>query len=622
MWSDWQPDVVDRDLATLAQAGLKVVRVFPLWPDFQPLHQIYSGGGHPKEIRHGENPFPDDEAGLKGIDPKMISRFGEFLTLAQKHNLKVIVALINGWMSGRFFVPPALNGKNAITDPASIMWQVRFVNYFVKQFKNSDSILAWEPGNECNCMGSANRHQAWVWMSSITHAIRATDSTRPVISGMHSLLPGAESSWTIQDQAELADILTTHPYPIFTPYCDQDPVNTIRPCLHATAESRMYGDIGDRTAFAEEVGTLGPNFCSDKIAADYLRTILFSLWANECHGLLWWCGFDLAHLTHAPYDWDSMERELGLIRTDKSHRPTLAELGNFQKFIEKVPFSPLPKRITDAVCILTENQDHWAVAYSAFTLAKQAGIDIKLQFEDQALKDAPIYLVPAMSSTAPFRGRRWAELLNRVRNGATLYISFADAFFSEFEELTGLEVQTRQRRTAPADAIMDGIDGNPVLAAGGPLKLTLKPTRAQVLGRESDGNPAFSLCTYGKGKVFFLNFPMEMELAKTPGIFQKSVELPYWKIYKLVAESVPSQRVLAKNTPNVGLTEHPIDAATRVVVAINYSPDQVNSQLTLQAGWEIASVFHGSEPRRQGTALLCDLPANDAIVFTVRKAKP
>jgi endo-1,4-beta-mannosidase len=59
------------------------------------------------------------------------------------------------------------------------MWQVRFVNYFVKQFKNSDSILAWEPGNECNCMGSANRHQAWVWMSSITHAIRATDSTRP-----------------------------------------------------------------------------------------------------------------------------------------------------------------------------------------------------------------------------------------------------------------------------------------------------------------------------------------------------------------------------------------------------------------------------------------------------------
>jgi hypothetical protein len=114
---------------------------------------------------------------------------------------------------------------------------------------------------------------------------------------------------------------------------------------------------------------------------------------------------------------------------------------------------------------------------------------------------------------------------------------------------------------------------------------------------------------------------MEMELAKTPGIFQKSVELPYWKIYKLVAESVPSQRVLAKNTPNVDSpsipsTQQPGSSSRSTIRPIRSTRSSRSKRLGNRV------VFHGSEPRRQGTALLCDLPANDAIVFTVRKAKP
>ena len=43
MWSDWRPDVVERDLQALAEAGLQILRVFLLWPDFQPLTQLYTG---------------------------------------------------------------------------------------------------------------------------------------------------------------------------------------------------------------------------------------------------------------------------------------------------------------------------------------------------------------------------------------------------------------------------------------------------------------------------------------------------------------------------------------------------------------------------------------------------
>ena len=40
MWKNWQPDVVEKDLAALEECGVKHMRVFPLWRDFQPLRKL------------------------------------------------------------------------------------------------------------------------------------------------------------------------------------------------------------------------------------------------------------------------------------------------------------------------------------------------------------------------------------------------------------------------------------------------------------------------------------------------------------------------------------------------------------------------------------------------------
>jgi endo-1,4-beta-mannosidase len=359
MWRDWRLGVVASDLKRLADAGLQVLRVFPLWPDFQPLTALGTGYGT-VEYRHGEEALADDEAGQAGVSLTAIQHFAEFADLAQQHGLKLIVALITGWMSGRLFVPPALEGRNVLTDPTAILWQTRLVKYIVQHSRDHPAILAWDLGNECNVMGPTTREQAWVWTAAITNAIRAEDSTRPVVSGMHSLSPNG--AWRMQDQGELTDVLTTHPYPYFTPYCDQDPVNTIRTILHSTAESHFYGDIGSKPCLVEEIGTLGPMVASDSIAADFIRAVLFSNWAHDNRGLLWWCAFDLGHLSHAPYDWDAYERELGLIRLDGTPRPVLGELNRFRQFVDGLPIRQLPPRTTEAVCILSEGQDAWAIA--------------------------------------------------------------------------------------------------------------------------------------------------------------------------------------------------------------------------------------------------------------------
>ena len=37
MWSDWRADIVEQDFRKLSENGIKMLRVFPNWKDFQPI---------------------------------------------------------------------------------------------------------------------------------------------------------------------------------------------------------------------------------------------------------------------------------------------------------------------------------------------------------------------------------------------------------------------------------------------------------------------------------------------------------------------------------------------------------------------------------------------------------
>ena len=620
MWSDWRPEVVEEDLKLLRAQGLRLLRVFPLWSDFQPLTLLRGGGGAPVEYRHGEAPLPDTDAGRAGLSREALDRFKTFADLAEKCSLKLVVGLVTGWMSGRLFVPPALEDRNVLTDPTAVMWQVRFVRHFVRAFKNHAAIAAWDLGNECNCMGAvASSEQAWVWTSSIANAIRAEDAARPIVSGMHGLSPASDANWRIQDQGELTDVLTTHPYPIFTPHCDRDPINTIRNCLHATAESRYYADIGGRPCLCEEIGTIGPMICSEQIAADYIRTVLFSLWAHDCGGMLWWCGFDQEHLEHAPYDWCPVERELGLIRADKTAKPAAAEIARFDAFLDKLPVATLPPRTAEAVCILTSGQEQWAAAFAGFILAKQAGFDIVFQYADQPLKDAPLYLLPSVAGHKSFTRRLWYALEAKVREGATLYLSHEDCLLSPFAKPFGLKVRTRERRVGDAEIRLSHLAGKPAVTARSPFKLHLEPAGAEVLGREPDGNPAFTRNAFGEGAMYFLSVPIETALANAPSAFHGPDAQPFWKIYRQIAEPHLHDRVVTKDHPCLGVTEHPMSGNERAIVMINYSPDALEAEFELKAPWTPAGAWYGALPHSDESGCKCSVAANDAVVFTAEK---
>lgn len=613
MWSDWRADIVEADFKKLHESGLTVLRIFPLWPVFQPITLLKGGMGTPVEYRFGENLIPDTEAGRAGIDESAIEKFKVFLDLAEKYKLQLIVGLVTGWMSGRLFVPPALEEKNVLSDPIAMMWETRMVKYIVKHFKNHPAIVAWDLGNECNCMAHLNSsEEAYVWSSTISNAIKSEDVTHPVISGMHSLSP--EKIWRIEDQAEVLDILTTHPYPYFVEHCDFDPIDSIRTELHAVSESLFYRGIGKKPCFVEECGTLGPMFANEEVAADFIYNNLFSNWAHGTGGFLWWCANEQTKLTHAPYDWNSVERELGLFREDGAKKPVIEAMSRFTDFANSVGI--LPNRIVDATCILTKGQDAWGAAYSSFILAKQAGMEIEYQYSTQPIGDSSLYLLPSLKGDNSISKHRMHELLEKVENGATLYISLESGLLSPFEEFTGLRVEHRSRTDCPDVITLDG----ETLTMYPRFSLKLEAVHAEVLCQNQDENPIFTSAKYGKGRVFFLNSPLETMLLTKTSAFDIAVSDPYYKIYQKLLETVNTGKVATVENANIGITEHIVDENIRKLVLINYDSQAAVAKLKLANQWKVKVVNPVMQTEKIDTCHYdVTMPKNSGVLVTISK---
>ncbi|MGN8631532.1 glycoside hydrolase 5 family protein [Blautia sp. HCP3S3_G3] len=607
MWREWRPDIVKEDMKRLAEYGVRTLRVFPLWPDFQPVRAMYGQAGVLREYRMGEEPLPDTWEGQCGVSIEALEKFEEFCRLAEQYGITLIVGLITGWMSGRLYVPEALQGKNIIRDPAAIMWQVRYVRCFVRHFRDSKAIEAWDLGNECNCLAPFEEpEELYAWASAIAGAIRMEDGRRPIISGMHGLLP--EGKWNIRQQAELTDVLTTHPYPLFTPWCDAAPINTIRTELHGTAETLLYRGIGRKPCFVEEAGTLGNMLGDEETAAAFVRTCLYSLWAHDCRGYLWWCANEQSHLMHAPYDWCAVERELGLFHEDQSPKTVVKELKEFTDFLEKFPMEVLPERVVDGVCILTHGQDAWANAYMSFILAKQAGMDLEFIYAEQKLPESKCYFMPGICGDSAITKGHFLELMKKVEDGACLYLSLDDGLISGIERFC--HVHSRGRMKSAAEKMVRLEEEKEDLPIFFSYQMYLEPEDAQVLAADEDGIPVCTVCSYGKGHVILMAAPLEMTLARrdqrvngTPG---------YYKIYEKVKEYAPGEKAASidKGTgnSNVGLTEHIVSEHERILVFINYDPEPAEISLKLSEGWEEGEYIRGS----------LQLSGNDCCILKIR----
>ncbi len=611
MWRCWDETAVEEDLKRLSQMGIDTLRVFPLWTDFQPL--TCHMGTSRREMRINDIPLDDSPEGIAGVDPVMIERFERLVKIANKYGLKLLVCIINGWMSGKMFFPPAFANLCPITDPVCIRWTVRFVKYFVEHFKSFDNIVAWEAGNESNVMtmikGMKCSGDAYsVWLGNIVNTIKSVDNSRPVIAGMHGLVINGEVSPA--DVGELCDVMTVHPYPAFVPHCYVESLSSMKSRLHATAEGVLYSDIAGKPCLCEEIGTLGNMLGSNRKGADYLKVNTYSLWANSSTGLMWWCSHDQDKFSFAPYDWCGLERELGLMYSDGEYKETALEIQSLREFVDKN--DSLPERNRDAVCILSRDQDCWAVAYSAFVLAKQAGVELKFADADKKIPDSKIYMLPSVCGEC-LPHRTQIELLKRVHDdGAVLYISWNNGFISQLEEIAGIEIIGNSLRNGESTVTLENGITMPLNAE---RKLIFEPRGATVLASEADNSPALTVNRYGKGKIYFLAFAPELTLVDRKDSFECNNDREYYRLYDYILKPHTNSIVRTKSSPFVGITEHHMPDGTTRIVAVNYIDEPIKCSITLEKKQFKNTVYGTAEAIGEGVIL--NLRAGDICIIEV-----
>jgi len=607
MWRDWRENEIESDLKILAENNVKILRVFPLWEDFQPITKLLGGLCELKEISHGER-FLDkkDKADSAGVSKVMIERFRKLCRMATENGLQLIVSLINGWMSGRSFIPPAFMGLNVITDTFCVKWEIKYVKFFVSQLKDENCIIAWEAGNECNCLAKVNTESdAWVWTSAITDAVRTADDSRPIISGMHGLYGG---TWKIEGQAENCDILTVHPYMLFTPYCSSDGLISPKAVLHAAAEMTWYSDLGKKPCLLEEIGSLSSIMGDDETVADFVRVGLFDSWAHNGLGFMWWCAFDQINLSHAPYDWCDVERELGIFRNDGSPKLLAKELAGFSNFLKSLPFTCLPERRRDAVCIV--NEGLWKLVFGSFLLAKRAGIELIYSDKDSLPEDAKLYFIPGSESVDFLSKRLYDDLICKVEKGANIFITYDSNIIGGFEKLVGCR---SKGRVAKKEKIVVFQGKEIVIPCAYSIRLV--PVTAEILAYDKEGVPVFTSNRIGKGRVYFFNAPLESYTATVENqTAQENFGLEVF--YKYVAEKTGIKGTVSKTSALLDVTEHKINDEETLIIAINNTNHRIIDQLLLN-GVKFNKQYYGKAESKNDFVSV-EVKSADAVVFSVK----
>ena len=582
MWRRWNAETVEKDFALFEQYGVSLLRVFPLWSDFQPIRLLQYGGSSgmtDREVCIGEDetPLSDTPFGRAGMDEKMMAHFRELCDIAERHHIKLIVAIMTVHMTGRHFVPPAIENRDMFSDPFALKWEMKFYDCFVRSFKDHPAIAVWETGNEMNYTAPVkSADHAWVWTKTMHDIIRLADPSRPIVGVMAEGLDPKASKWLIADQAELSDYASVHRYDILNAGAS-DGFMHVRNLCRAAAECRIISDIGGKTCFTEETGNWRNIALSLEGVGNAMNALLWNAWVEDCRAFLWWCAFDQTHLIFAPYHWgDWPGLEHGVFTADRKPHPAAETIARFAKMLEGAPVEKLPKTMPDALCVI----DNMEVGFSAYLLARQAGLNLQFQAARSPLKDAKAYFLPSLADRGGISLEDWQKLQKKVSDGAICYLSADDCNLPNLREFCGMEIECRRRTASPMCCRIDGAE----LSLNCNLEKRLKLEGAEVLLSDENGNPLLLRNRFGKGTVYTLTFALESILSDTVGGY----DAPWWKIYRM---AIDKKLLLQISDDSVIVTEHYCDDGKTAVIAVNCSDMENNVGVQCADGWTIQNIF-------------------------------
>lgn len=332
-WSNYDCREVQEDFQLLAQTGLRVIRIFLNWEDFQP--------------------FPEF------ISEKPLENLVVTADLAGSCGLKLIPTFFCGHMCGVNWLPPWLLDPTSssgsvptfsggeltnatvadfFSDPSLLEAQLFQIATVAQALKGHSAIYAYDLGNETsNCRIPCNSEQFASWLGTLSSHLRRIDPLVPITFGLHAQDLEQDRNMHPQIVASFCDFLSMHAYPFSLSWV-QDQLDPLLPvfCAMVTAW------LGQKPVLMAEWGAPTLPVIAP-LASDYRASLNCPLWREEAVGdfyraslsymqkagligALAWCFAD-----YAPGIWNKPplsqcrhERHFGLLRHDGSPKKSLA----------------------------------------------------------------------------------------------------------------------------------------------------------------------------------------------------------------------------------------------------------------------------------------------------------
>ncbi len=342
-WKDFEPAEVAEEFDLIAELGLRLVRIFLLWEDFQPTPRAVS------------------ETALAHLET--------VCELAAARGLGLDVTFFTGHMSGPNWAPswllggsePVPAGRQVISagdldagpyrdpyiDPLALDAAELQLRTVIGRLAGHPGVWAWNLGNEPdNFAMPATDEVGAAWAARMLGLMAELDPARHRTVGLHAPSLSSHNHLRADQVFAAADFAVMHAYPIYANFGD-DPLDPdIVP--FATA---LTAALSGKPTMMEEFGACTAPPGSDTVdwhwsrrgrefqqvmvgeerLAEHLEQVLPRLVEVGSRGAAIWCFADYHESLwdRPPCDVQLHERHFGLVRPDGSLKPHAEVLRRF-----------------------------------------------------------------------------------------------------------------------------------------------------------------------------------------------------------------------------------------------------------------------------------------------------
>lgn len=305
-WLDFDLDEVRRDFDAIATLGVDHVRVFPLWPVFQPNRSL--------------------------IRPRALEQLSSVVEAAGERGLDVSIDALQGHLSSFDYVPAWLTSwhrTNMFTDEAAIDGTANYVRAIAEIGARHPNYLGTTVGNEVNQFASephpepyrASVDEAGAWLDRMLAAAREGAPGHPAWHSCYDAtwyLP--EQPFTPQHAGQKGDATLVHSW-VFNGVGQHYGPESFETKAHARyliELSRAFHADPNRKVWLQEVGAPRNVLDAEQVDGFIRDTIAEAQGAPDLYGITWWCSHDVSRSLS---DFPELEYELGLFDENGDMKP-------------------------------------------------------------------------------------------------------------------------------------------------------------------------------------------------------------------------------------------------------------------------------------------------------------